>query len=286
MLVFIARLTLTKVHLLVIRAIGAVVALWSISAIFAVAFQCGLPTPWDYRSSKCFSAVVFWNVIGSVDILIDVIMIIVPVWLVWTLQMSTSKKIVVIIAFAFRILYDSSLFFCQNLLIYHRVIGAAICRLIYLSILEDSPDPTFVDSVTYNVCTQCNATLAVIVACVPTLKPFMDRVESGLLNVSFHPRAPGTTYGPQDSYELKNMSKTSGNQNSSGSQSGSNRPWRPDMVGYKSVVSVPAKWIPTSKKERDAKSVESNNSEQMIIRQTTDWNVRYDNERTTSRSPV
>jgi hypothetical protein len=46
----------------------------------------------------------FWYTVGSVDIITDIVMIIVPGWIVWTLQMTVSKKIVVFMAFAFRIL--------------------------------------------------------------------------------------------------------------------------------------------------------------------------------------
>jgi hypothetical protein len=152
---------------------------------------------------------------------------------------------------------------------------AAICRLVYLSILEKSKDPTY-DSITYHICTACQASISVIVSCIPTMKPFMDRVASGMMNVSLAPRAPGTTYGPS-SYEMKNMSKMSGKEASTASQSNqSSRAWRPDMVGYKSVVSAPSKWKPGQRRGDDAELTERGGSQELIIHQTTDWNIQYE----------
>ena len=58
-LLLIARLVGIKLHQHLIRGVGALVALWSVAAVFAVAFQCGVPRPWAYisDSGKCFNAV-------------------------------------------------------------------------------------------------------------------------------------------------------------------------------------------------------------------------------------
>jgi hypothetical protein len=56
-LITIARVTGHKISLAKIRATGAVVLLWSAASIFAVAFQCRLPRPWDYLGGRCFDPV-------------------------------------------------------------------------------------------------------------------------------------------------------------------------------------------------------------------------------------
>ena len=56
-LLLIARLVGIKLHSLFIRGVGALVLLWTVVSIFAVAFQCGVPHPWDYFEGKCFNPV-------------------------------------------------------------------------------------------------------------------------------------------------------------------------------------------------------------------------------------
>jgi hypothetical protein len=56
-LITIARLAGHKISLAKVRVTGAVVLLWSVASIFAVAFQCDLPLPWDYLGGRCFDPV-------------------------------------------------------------------------------------------------------------------------------------------------------------------------------------------------------------------------------------
>lgn len=56
-LLLLARLTSVQFHMLLVRSLGAVVLLWTLASVFAVAFQCGLPRPWDYLGGKCFNSV-------------------------------------------------------------------------------------------------------------------------------------------------------------------------------------------------------------------------------------
>jgi hypothetical protein len=98
------------------------VILWGASAEFAVAFQCDLPTPWAVMSCKCINMVpfhlqiycpaklltssklAFWNIIGSLDILADIAIIALPVYLVWGIRMPVSQKALVFVIFGTRIL--------------------------------------------------------------------------------------------------------------------------------------------------------------------------------------
>jgi hypothetical protein len=43
--------------MLLVRSLGAVVLLWTLASVFAVAFQCGVPRPWDYLAGTCFNPV-------------------------------------------------------------------------------------------------------------------------------------------------------------------------------------------------------------------------------------
>ena len=97
------------------------VILWGLGAEFAIAFQCKLPSPWAIISGKCFNTVnlasivsnlriltyrqaAFWIANGVCDILTDVIIVLLPLYLVWSLQMPWRRKGVVTIAFGSRVL--------------------------------------------------------------------------------------------------------------------------------------------------------------------------------------
>ena len=47
--------------------------------------------------------IVFWDVIGTMDILTDIALIAIPAMVVWSLHMQWQKKLVVVSAFAFRL---------------------------------------------------------------------------------------------------------------------------------------------------------------------------------------
>jgi hypothetical protein len=178
------------------------------------------------------------------------------------------------------------------------VIAAAIARLVFLKRLHISVDPTF-DSIAYSISTQWQATFSVIAACIPTLKPFMDRAESGMLNVSLKSRPAGGTYGYQTSYIMHPLSKGSGKfsntsskepaSSSRGSQPGKKHPgpvesnvqnlFRPDLGNPQSVVSAQRRQSLSDVHQGDMESVDSARSDQMIIRKTTAWTIQYEDDR-------
>jgi hypothetical protein len=102
---------------LVVYEIGAVLSASAIASVFAIAFQCGLPHPWAYESGKCFipvhrpsslaktmltsSQMPFWIPVGAVDIITNIVLIVLPAWRIWGLQMGADKKVIMIAAFGF-----------------------------------------------------------------------------------------------------------------------------------------------------------------------------------------
>jgi hypothetical protein len=216
-------------------------------------------------------------------------------------------------------------------------------RLVYLGHLTRTSDPFF-DNIPYHIVTLAHGTFAIIVACVPCMKPFVYRSGAGLFDFSFNPRATGT-YSQRASYAMNNLSKASGGAggggggggdsggeskrfskaflmtggrkggkadsgvglegerdvlgdagadgaagavgagagggggsgglNGSGSGINSQKPWRADRIDYKAVVTGQPKWASDG---ADEHSLESGASDQMIIRQTTDWQIHYEHD--------
>jgi hypothetical protein len=127
-----------------------------------------------------------------------------------------------------------------------RLIAAAIARLVFIRRLYRSSDATY-DSLAYSITTQCQTTLSVVVACIPALKPYMDRAQSGFLVVSLEKRAAGGTYGYGNSYHMQSIKSNGPASKAHTSQNGNNpisrtrsdscRPFRPDRADNFAIVS-------------------------------------------------
>ncbi|MCJ1375626.1 hypothetical protein MMC20_006863 [Loxospora ochrophaea] len=163
-LVVLLHITPVPKDRLLAKLAGALVILWAVAAQFAVAFQCELPRPWASASDKCFDLRAFWIWFGIFDIVEDICVIALPIYIIWKLQMRLSRKVVILVGFASR-------FF---------VIIATISRLAYLGMnsVFSAASPNLWVVV---LCTQVEQNLSLITACVPYHKPFFKSVESGML---------------------------------------------------------------------------------------------------------
>ncbi|KAH8808490.1 hypothetical protein F5884DRAFT_676219 [Xylogone sp. PMI_703] len=147
-------------------ALGLFIVIWGVASEFAIAFQCGLPYPWAIISSTCFDRQTFWDFFGTLDILTDIIVILIPAYLVWGIQMKMSRKIFVFAAFGTRA----------------TITPLTILRTYYISTKssEHLSNQTFVAYYAY-LFTTIQLNLSIFVACVPFLKPFMESLSSGAM---------------------------------------------------------------------------------------------------------
>lgn len=162
------------------------------------------------------------------------------------------------------------------------MIVAAITRLLYLKQLESSTDYLF-DYVAFATCTQCQIALSVIVTCLPSLKPFIDRTTSGMLNVSIAPRS-GTTYGlsSHNNYRLEQLSKAKRDESERLASKSVDEAkdysrteiFRPERVKHK-VVITSGNGQPQEDRRDDSTSLESTGSEKMFVRLQTDLSIQY-----------
>jgi len=75
---------------------------WGIATIFAIAFQCDLPAPWDITSA-CGNLDAIYYSAGIIDLLTDCAITILPILTVWNVQMERGPKNTVIAVFVVRI---------------------------------------------------------------------------------------------------------------------------------------------------------------------------------------
>lgn len=80
-----------------------VVAFWAVMGIFALAFQCNLPRPWDYDSGRCINQQALLVFVGLINILTDIGVILLSFFLMRNVQVSVSRRWQVVGLFGTRI---------------------------------------------------------------------------------------------------------------------------------------------------------------------------------------
>lgn len=65
--------------------------LWTVSGILVSAFRCQLPRPWDFAGNKCFDVIRFVNYVGVTNIVVEVLLIMIPLF-VWNLRLTAGRR--------------------------------------------------------------------------------------------------------------------------------------------------------------------------------------------------
>ncbi|KAI4231320.1 MAG: hypothetical protein L6R40_007765 [Gallowayella cf. fulva] len=135
----------------------------------------------------------FWYWFGTVQLFLDLVLVILPWIIVRRVQMSMHRKIVIVCCFGTRL----------------AVIVAIIAQLAYFNSATTSTD------VSYHlwpeiVCTQVVQSLSIMTACVPYLKPFFDSLESGMIRSDDlrWRRGPDSLYTPSRSIQSPTVAPT------------------------------------------------------------------------------
>ena len=277
----------------------AVSAAWGFASVLAIALRCNVAHPWAFFQQSCPNLFLRWQVITAVDVLDEVALFATAVWLVWALQMSARLKATVIFAFGFRL----------------PVVTAAIIRVAYLNGALSSSNP-FLDLVPVAIATQVELHYSLMAATVPCMKPFVisfntswgTHVPRGtsyaLSNMSNghhggggggsnsrsrnRSKLLGSKQRSQDDEYVpahqvvkeasRNHSVGGGHSQTRGS-AGANigvamsidQKLRPEKIGHSTFVG------PERRLRSDSASLETEGSQQMIIRKTEDYTVQYDN---------
>jgi hypothetical protein len=85
--------------------LGGLIIAWVISGVLATIFQCPLPEPWlAVSSGQCPSMESVYVFNGVMNILTDVALCVLPVAMMWDVQTSANKKLIVTGLFGTRIM--------------------------------------------------------------------------------------------------------------------------------------------------------------------------------------
>ncbi|EGP88214.1 uncharacterized protein MYCGRDRAFT_109295 [Zymoseptoria tritici IPO323] len=238
-------------------------------------------------------ATLTWQVITAVNVAIELGLLAIPVWLVWSLQTNFSRKLTVVAVFGLRVL----------------VIPAALVRLHYLqTVLPNSRDPFF-DGVAPFICLNLELHYGLMASTMPTLKAFVNACNTGF---GTHDSAGVSGYGSSNSYAMQSLE--SGGKSSNGQPGGpggakrrsTKLPFSPDRTqdsfrtadsrrrsrhvvdgNYVVDEALPkfgktttmVRAMPSEERRERRRSVRSDSScRQMVIQQTTTCEVRYEEE--------
>ena len=180
-----------KAHRFPMLVVGGFIAAWTFGSVLASAFQCSMPHPYLITTTTCINQVDLWEAVGVIDVLTDLALMSLPVWLVYNLQIATSKKFAVCIAFSFRTVS----------------IACAIWRMTELHRFFDRNR-----DITFNSWLPTMATLlevfgCIFAACVPHLRPFIDSIQAGYLSGVIQEGDGRLVYG-NDSYLMGKMARS------------------------------------------------------------------------------
>ncbi|KAJ5257194.1 hypothetical protein N7478_013298 [Penicillium angulare] len=138
-----------------------VVVAWTISFFFACLFQCTPVTPFveGFYGNKCTNVIVLYNVVSGSDVALDVLIIILPIQPVIKVNMSLKQRLMVLGMFLLGLL----------------AVACSIARLVSFVqcdtvLIEHYNDETYYTSGVF-VWTVVELVMAVISACLPTLRP-------------------------------------------------------------------------------------------------------------------
>ncbi|KAH6865733.1 hypothetical protein BKA58DRAFT_320778, partial [Alternaria rosae] len=144
-------------------AFGAVLSVWTVASLIAIAFQCELPQPWQIVGPRCSNSRIFWIVYCMIDIFTEVAIIMLSVHLVVNLQVRLSRKLAVIACFVPRVL----------------VLSVAIVRLVLLYPATLHGDPQYRLWVPA-IISQAHVCLSIATASIPYMVPFFKGMDGDL----------------------------------------------------------------------------------------------------------
>ncbi|KAI9751734.1 MAG: hypothetical protein M4579_005925 [Chaenotheca gracillima] len=164
------RIFITARFQLIVKLCIAFMLAYQVATLLVDIMTC-LPIAgyWDKTIvARCVNAVTYFITSAGINVFTDVVILILPLPMVWNLQISVKQKLVLCGIF---------------------LLGAVVCvattfRIVaYLKIDYEDPTWSFVESAYW---TNAEVTLSIVCACLPTMRPLVRRVTTGNF------RAPGS----------------------------------------------------------------------------------------------
>ncbi|KAM7210231.1 hypothetical protein V8F06_014383 [Rhypophila decipiens] len=262
------RLSPDRIHIWLARICLAVSTFFMLLSVLITSLRCDMAHPWIFIGEKCPGLIGRWQAAVSFDIFTELALFAVALFMTLGLQLSVSKKLVVVLAFGLRL----------------PVIIPAVLRLTYLDALFFGPDPPL-HGVMASLCMQIQISFAIIAVTTPCLRPFMSALNTHYGGPKETRTPPGTKVGrtaatakSDNSYSLSSMQRSKTERTEATPAQRHDPEAAPvtrwDRADYRVAV--------MSRNSRnmsiDGGSTQSNDSQRMIISKNTEWQVEFGDE--------
>ncbi|KLJ07956.1 hypothetical protein EMPG_16572 [Blastomyces silverae] len=158
---FYLRISPGRSHIFIAWGLVGLSVIWAVISMVLISLGCDHSRPWTDISSSCAGVFPRWQFIGAFDIITEIGLSSVPLFLVAGIQMRTSRKIVVVLAFSSRLL----------------VAIPSSFHIHYVKKMLDSSDFTLVGSYA-TISLQLELSYGIMANTIPCLKPFMAAYEA------------------------------------------------------------------------------------------------------------
>lgn len=149
------------------QALTVLLSMFSITSILSIALRGNLSQPWSYRDNDLQSILVRWATTGALSIVTDMIITALSVYLVWSLQMDSKPKSIVITAFALRLF----------------VAPVTIVRLVILR--DVRPEDLSFTCTLPETMTQLEMYCNLVATTLPCLRIFLTAWNTSFMNIRF-----------------------------------------------------------------------------------------------------
>ncbi|KAI0387569.1 hypothetical protein F5Y04DRAFT_7416 [Hypomontagnella monticulosa] len=96
LIALISHITPSNIMRIIFRWYTVFVILWGISGVFSVGFQCGASVPTRGFGSMCVNEGSLLFTHGIINILTDLLLVILPVFIVWKVQIRAEQRFIVL----------------------------------------------------------------------------------------------------------------------------------------------------------------------------------------------
>lgn len=257
---------------MICNIVTGVMVVWTIFAAFMVSIGCPPASIAPHTEAQiCSGIFTRYEVVVITDAFTDVLLVLVPAYLVWQLQMSPKLKLQVISVFAFRLP-----------LIPLSVLGLTSFNK---SLHSSNPGLDRSSTILYQQSELC---FSLIAATVPCLKSFIRSFDTGSgVKVNYTSNAYGSSgYGRGESYRMHSLSGNNSTMRSQNEDKGdikvNTKPFPKEGHGHGRVRATSTSKVTTiaysSERPREEDTA-SHGSQELFIRRDVQWEIRTENVR-------
>lgn len=184
------RLTVDRQHRIAAASTLAACTLWIVLAGFLVGLRCHPSKAFDdYSLAQCSKLWPIWQTVSAMDIITEVMLVGMAVYMVYGLQMRWQRKMTVVAAFGTRLLLIP--FIALRLVFFKQAASAH----------GTSAGQVTIISAHTSVCTQLEIGLGFLFTIIPILKPFLTTYD-----VTYNNVRPSTSIPLQSNYDASTVS--------------------------------------------------------------------------------